>query len=300
MAKDNTWVIAAAIIVAVLLMNNGAETPITTGGTAGVDLCAVVDGDASFTGQNMYLAGTALTGEYVRVLKQNGEGVKDLGQISLNSGTIGLAPKGQYKLLYGENSSDFYTAIESYTAPCQDATDDKVGKLCTIDTTPTITVKDENGQVQSASANSQTIGTSESVEVEIKLKVSADECYGNPSAAGKNAICFNYNSTIFQSVKANTASSGTPYSISSDKGAGLAQNCYEADKLADTASQLITVTLKANSGQTPTSAHNITVSLEDVGFDLDADSLEEIYGFEDESNTNLGAAVVTGTIYIAD
>jgi len=308
MVKNEGLLIAGAIIVAVLLLGKGGETPVNpppggnggnTGGGGGVDLCKLVDGQVSFTGQDKYLAGTARSTDWVRVLELNGDTNKrDLGQTSMSSGTLGVTPEGQYKLYYGENTSDTarYTYVESYTAPCKDSTDNKVGYLCTVGT-PTLTVFDENGQVQSgAGTNAQAMGASDIVDVEVKFKAVADQCYGNPQAPSKNAVCFGYNGTIFDSVKANVPSSAIPYSISTDSDdgtnpTGYSQVCYELDLLADTSSQILTVTLDASATEPTGQNHNVSITTEDVNFDLNQDTLAEIWGFSDETNNNLGAAI---------
>ena len=297
MAKNEGWIIAGAIIVAVLLLNQQepvtpTPTPTTNGG---IDLCKLVDGQASFTGQNLFLSGTALTSDYVRVIRQGS--VLDLGLTSMDSGTLATTPKATYKLYFGENTSSAtrYTQVVPYTAPCQDATDDVVGVLCTVDTAPTITVKDEHGSVNTAGSNTQAIAASDVVDIEVKIKVAADKCYGNPDSPKKNAICFDYNSTIYDSIKANTPTSAIPYSIGSAKAkSGAAISCYEFDLLADTESQTLTVTIDATSTE-PASTHNISIWLEDTAFDINQDDLTEIWGFEDESNTNLGQTSPVGS-----
>jgi hypothetical protein len=260
MAKDNQgMLIAAAIVVAaVLLMNQPpASTPVT-GGDGGVDLCKLVSGSVSFTAQNMYLAGTAVTTEYVRVLKANGEGMKDLGQVSTKSGTMSVTPGGKYTLIFAENGTTYYDNVMDYTAPCQDAVDDKYGKLCTMDTDPTVTVFDEFGNVQSSSANPQAMTTDDSKDITIRVRVGADKCYGNPSKAGDNAICFLYNTSIFSKVKADTGSIGVPYGISSvysSTGNDLA--CYKLPQLVDTAQIDIPVTIETIASADTN--HNISI-----------------------------------------
>ena len=305
MAKNESSIIWIVAIVAVVLLMNQQQAPPPppdnggndNGGGTDVDLCRLVDGQASFTGVNKYLKGTALTTDFVRVIKQGS--IMDLGQISMNSGTVSLSPSATYKLYYGENTSSDtrYTSVETYVAPCQDATDNKVGTLCTVDTAPTITIYNSDGQVLTNGSNVQAIAQDEVVDVEVKVKVAADKCYGNPESGKKNAICFGYNSTTYESVKANTPSSAaTPYSIGNIQSTGFATSCYELNLLEDTASQILTVTLKPASGKNPApdSSDNITIKLEDVDFDLNQDTLEEIWGFEDESNNNLGATRIVG------
>lgn len=305
MAQNEGFMIAAAIIIAVVILGQNASTPPAGVGTGdntnagGVDLCKLVDGQASFTGQNKYLSGTALTADYVRVIEINGDNKKrDLGLISMNSGTVGLTPESKYKLYYGENttSSTRYTYLEDYAAPCKDATDNKVGYLCTVDVDPAITVYNSDGQVQTNGTNVQVIGTDEVVDVEIKVKSAADSCYGNPQAPSKNAICFGFNSSTYKSVVGSTPSSAIPYSIGTEQTTGFATSCYQLDLLADTASQIVSAKITPNSLKNPaaSSADNISIKIEDVDFDLNQDNLDEIWGFEDESNNNLGGTTIVG------
>ena len=302
MAKNERLMIAATIIIAIVLLGQNAKTPTPSGNdnintAGGVDLCKLVDGQVSFTGQDKYLAGTTRTAEYVRVLELNGDTNKrDLRYVSLSSGTIGVTPEAKYRLYYGENGTN-YTYVETYTAPCQDATDNKVGYICQPDSAPTVTVFNENDQVQSGTTNAQAMGANDIIDVKVKVKAAADKCYGNPQASDKskkNAICFSYNGTVFDSIKVKDgASSSIPYSVSSDaqKLAGYSQSCYELGLLKDTESQTQTVTLDASATEPTGIGHAINITLEDVDVDLNQDSLEEIWDFQDESNNNLGQPI---------
>ena len=297
--KSETLLIVGVIIFAVVFLGKTpAETPTTNGG---INLCALVESEIAFTGQTMFSAGTARPQSHVRVIRNNGDGtIKDKGLILMDSGTTDTKPKATYKLYFGENHTDYYTHVMSYTAPCEDATDDKVGVLCTIDTTPTITVFDEFGRPITTGSNTQEIGTAESVDVSIQVKVSADECFGNPYAPKKNAICFGYNSTAYESVSVigGTAVS-TPFAVTtnsvSDVG-GLSQvyKCFELDLLKDTQRATLDVNIQAATGQDPAGTNNnISVTINDMAFDLDADTLDEIWDFQDENDNELGISTIT-------
>lgn len=244
------------------------------------------------------MKGTAITTEWVRVFKLNSES-KDLGLTSTNSGTLSTVPEANYRLMFGENSSTYYTQVVDYTAPCQDATDAKVGVLCYIDTNPTVTVKDENDDSQTSSTFAQAVTTNDEVGITVKVKVAADKCFGNPSASGDNAICFLYNNTALISVETETGTANLPYAVTAYSAAGYSINCYNLEKLADRGQVEMPVTIKSGSSQ-PGVDHNVTIYLDDVAFDLNADSLDEIWGFHDEDNNALGSAIVTGDfIYIS-
>lgn len=306
MAKQN-WsieklaIVAIAVVALYLAFGQGepAAAPNNGGSGSGVDLCQVVQPQASFTGQRMFLEGTAVTGPGVRIIKNNGGGTrKDLGNISMNSGTQNTDPNGNYDLYWAFGDATYYPEVEKYTAPCQEATDDKVGVLCAIDSNPTVTSFDEYGNVQSETANAQALTTDEVRDIKLRIRVASDQCYGAPDAdiAGANAICFKYNTTVLQSVQADTGAISTPYTISSVySAAGFDIACYQLKKLKDNEQVDINVKLES-AGTEPSQDHNISIYLDDVSFDLDQDTLAEIIGFNDEDKNALGAAVVTGDV----
>ena len=301
-------IIGGLVLVAMMVMNQPAQTTTTTtSGGSGVDLCKVVQPSASFTAVTMFKQGTALgAAEGVRVIKKNGGDLeKDLGTKSIISGTLSTAPAGSYKLYWGENSSTYYTHKEDYTAPCQDAVDDKTAELCTIDTAPTITAFNEYGQPQSGGANNVSIGTGEEKETTIEIKTAADKCYGNPDAPSGNVVCFEYNTGNYTKVEVVGGTKiSAPYILSNALTVGRTQACYEFDKLQDIGKTIIPIKIEAKDSFDPLGTGDeagiITVSTNDIAFDLDADSLEEIWGFEDEDNNELGAsAATTGYIYVS-
>jgi len=298
MAKKNDqfvlWVILAAIVGFGWLFTQPADVV----QDENLPACNAVEPDALFVAERMFVKGTAITDAGIRVFKLNSD-VKDLGLKTSNSGTLTTVPYAKYTLMYGENSTVYYTQVVPYTAPCQDAQDVKSGILCTIDTNPTVTVKDENDALQSSSANAQAVGVSDQKDITIKVKAAADKCYGNPSAEGDNAICFVYNNTVFTSIKTDTGSQSLPYAVTAYAAAGTSIDCYKLNKLADRGEHIMGATLKSSATQ-PTLAHNVSIYLDDVAFDLHGEDLTEIWGFEDEDNNALGSAIVTGdTIYVS-
>lgn len=239
----------------------------------------------------MFKVGTSLPGQHTRVFKLNSDTtIKDLGTISLNSGTLSTAPEANYLIYYAENSSAYYTHKEAYAAPCLDAVDDKVGVICQMDTTPTITeYNEDDNSMANGSTNCIPLGASEQVDIEVKIKVAADKCYGNPDSAKENVICFKYNTTAIESVETDTGSISMPYSISTAWTATTHDiDCYEFPKLEDTDKVYIPVTIVATSTEPADS--NITIIIDDAAFDLDADTLEEIWDYVDEDRNRLGVA----------
>lgn len=310
MPKDNNMMVAVIVIVLLVFFANQEEEPIIINGDNGnngrdtIDLCKLVESESAFTAQRLYLAGTALPGEGVRVIRMNGEIRKDLGQKSLNSGTLSTDPGVTYQLYFGENSSLYYTKPKPYTAPCKDATDDVMEQLCRYGNL-TIKVLNEYGQVQSNSTqNRQAVGSDQEKTVELELTLNqSDTCYGNPDAPTGNAMCFKFNTTVIQSVKIDGASTtSTPTAISNSyNAAGFDIDCYEFEKMSDNQELTLMATITATSTDPGTSlSHNgIYIYTDDIAFDLDADTLEPIWGFEDEDDNALGTSVAGTAIYLS-
>ena len=309
--KQENWIVIGILVVAVFLLTKQQPAQVITqpsggngGGTApSIDLCKLVESEASFTGQRMFVQGTALTSEYVRVLQTNGDGTtKDKGQISLNSGTTSTAPGKAYKLYFSENGTSgntqcigtcYYPQSVDYTAPCDDSTDDKVGLLCQMDVTPTLTAFDEYGRPISDSTNAPDFTASETKELTLRVKVSADQCYGNPYAPADkvNSVCFKYvsNASGFTKIGVDASSSNTPYVIAnSNSTTGYAIDCYGFKVLKDLEYIDITFKPEAHSSFANNNGNNMTILVDDIDMDLDADTLAEIWDYEDEDNNQLG------------
>lgn len=259
------------------------------------DYSNLIDSGVIFSGQDMFLSGTSLSNEYVRVIKQNGE-LKDLGTYSLNSGALSTVPDDKYKFYFFLNSSNHYPYILEYTAPEKEASENKVGYGCTIDVKPTFSSTNSNG-IGNSPSNPQSISTSQSIDLDLRVVAHSEECYGMPGIEGmKNAICFAYSTTAFSSVKAGSKYVSTPSTITNNVSSSI--SCFEMDLIQDTKELNIPITLVSSTTE-PTTAHNITVYAEDISADLSLTDLSEIFGYTDESGNNLGASYVTlGTIYI--
>jgi len=300
------WVIAGVLAYFVFMgqpatttvVNQPASNGGGSSGGSGVDLCTVVQPTASFTGQRMFQETTALTSDWVKIIKEN-DILSDLGYVTMNSGTKDLQPKMKYKLYYGLNSSataGYYPALESYEGPCAEGTQAKVGVLCLRDTAPTVTVKNEDRDAQSGATNAQAISSDDEKTVYLKLQTASKKCYGNPQISDKqNVVCFKYNTTIWDSVTVpDSTLRGTPQGLDSSYGAtGFRIACYEFKTLKN--NEYVEVPVKINSAVSinPDSTGNISFYLDDVDYDLDAYTLQEIRGYEDETYNDLGVAVVT-------
>lgn len=302
MGKGDSNTLWVVLLIAVLFFTS-QSSPQKQILSSEADLASVVNPTVAFYGQNMYLTGTAITGEEVRIIRQNGDS-KDLGYESLGSGTLDVTPNVNYKFYFYMNdsapSSAYYVDVQDFKGPEVDSQTDVVGKGCQIDT-PIYTAYNVNGQVQSSTANAQAVTAAQSVDLSIRIASHSNKCYGMPDAKDKglkNAVCFAYAAAAFTSVKTNTPFiSAIPNGISKQLGSNVI-SCYEFPVLQDGEETLLAVNLKAN-GE-PTIAHNITVYSDDIAFDLNAASMSEIWGYNDEDLNELGSTYKTlGKIYVS-
>jgi hypothetical protein len=263
----------------------------------------LIDADVSFTGLDKYNSGTALTDELVRVFRIN-DARKDLGTYSLDSGALNVKPGTDYKFYFFMNTTgptvDYYVDVQEYTGKSQEATDNIVGMGCNIDTNPRITVRNSGGSIQTASANAEAISANgANVDLELTVASHQDECYGNPGAPKGNAMCFSYNANAISNLHTNTKWITVPRSVSSLDQTTV--KCYEFALLEDGASQTLTLTLEPGSTE-PTIAHNISIFLDDIAFDIHDTTLNEIWGYTDEDGNQLSHIIdstADGTVYIS-
>ena len=309
MESNKVW--ALLLLGAFLYLSQSSSSTVilqqgTGGGANNSNLANLIDADVSFTGLDKYLRSTSLTGELVRVFRLNG-GRADLGTVSLNSGTLNVDPNINYVLYYFMNSTgpdtDYYVDMQDYTAKLQDSTDNLVGEGCSIDKKPVVTVRNSAGQTQTATSNAQAVSANTDVNIEIDIKSHSEKCYGTPDAltraAKGNAACFSYNSNAFRDIKSNTRYISSPRSVNS-LNLGTVK-CFDFAVLENAAADTLSIQLLAGATE-PTIAHNISIYTDDIGFDLNSNTLAEIWDFTDEEGTQLSRIINStpdGVIYIS-
>ncbi len=290
--KNNIFWAAVLVIIFISLsqQNQVPKQSVTITATNATEIASLVDAGVSFTGVDKYLAGTSLSTESVRIYRFDGA-TSDLGYKSLNSGTLSVTPETKYRFYFFFNdtlpSSTHYVDIQDYTAKIQDSVDDIIGYGCKIDTAPIITVRDSSGNIQTASANAESIGAAATKYLEVEIKSHMDKCFGMPKSTKKNVACFGYSTTYFSLVKANTPFVSVPYSVSTQDPGTV--SCYQFDLLEDTAST--TLTMQLTSVANPTTANNISIYIDDIAFDLNQEDGSEIYDYTDEDGNQLGYTV---------
>lgn len=295
MKTNILWAIVIIGIFVYFSQSNTQSIPNPTN-SDNSSLADLIDADITFTGVNKYVGGNSLlVSELVRIFRLNGQR-EDLGTRSLNSGALSVTPNINYKFYFFMNSSVpstiFYVDVQDYTAKVQESVDNVVGKGCSIDTSPKISVRTPAGVAQSSRTNAYAMGASASADFEVTIAAHTDKCYGTPAAPKGNAICFGYSTADFSNIKTNTKWLSPPRSVF-DLSRNADQNalkCYEFDLLENSAKTTFTVELTSNGNP----QDNVTIFTDDIGFDLHRNTLAEIWDYVDEDGNQL-ARVINAT-----
>ncbi len=265
----------------------GGITPTTT--APGVTIpCPIEDVTVTISSNNAYSKGTDITDGDHRVFVN---GI-DKGYTS-EDGSVTVSPDDEITVIFGENSTTYYSEVKTKTAPCS-GTLEMHGDLAAYDITPTFTIWTEEGQVATTSANAQDMGSDTIYNNPIRIKTTSKYSIGNPTNPGKgNVLCFHYNSTNFDSVKLDGADSvAIPKNLT-----GIAKktaSCFSIpvipnDPNVGTDGTWEGMIISDTAGTEPDQSSNVSILLFDTAVDLDGDTLEIIYGVEDEDKNDLGA-----------
>ena len=225
-------------------------------------------------------------------------------------GTITVSPKQKYRVVLGENSTSHYSKEILGEVPCT-GTVNVAGGLAIYDTSLVFTIFNEDGQtIQQASGETDTVDLSANsvFTLPFKITVTSKQSFGNPDHPGKgDIVCFDYNKTQYDSIKVDGSTTApTPNEVST--GASNESACWyipviqnSPDVLDGTkVSDLITdgkyegnmiIDTSASYSDPGITQGNLTITVVDTDLDLHADTLETLFGPEDETNNNLGTNV---------
>ncbi|MBI4029315.1 MAG: hypothetical protein HY376_03035 [Candidatus Blackburnbacteria bacterium] len=299
-------------LVAVLLFKSlGGNTNVlggtqaaggVAGGTGGGDTVIKVEGakpacattTVTVDNTNALTRGTS-PGEYTRIFLVNGAR-QDLGQFA-EGGTKSLNGGDNVVAYHAENSttasSGYYTSKKEYTLECTGATasHNDEAQLYQYDNGITLSYKNQNGEVNTA----QSVAANSKYDFDVTLRTSALRSWGNPELTGNpNALCFQYNNTVFTTLdwKIGGVNQGfipTPQ-VHSGNNTVSGQNafkCFGAPVKMNT--DKLEGVLHVETGSIAgLPINSINVTTEDGDYDLDADTLAEIKGLQDEDGNDLG------------
>ena len=247
--------------------------------------CAVTSPTVKFSGIDLYTKGTAVTQGHL-ILQLDGEYNSQVANAGTKSASVGDV----YKILAGNLTSGFTAGTTYYPQYIE-------GKI-ECEGAPGITGELAKSQSQANTAftfwnnndaanTAQAIGANDEKTVRIRFAASDNTCFGNPYAekmGESNVMCFTYNSTTYSSIEL-IGATGANRPKAATAVAGKDTVCYNFPVLCDNAEYESKVVLKTSSTQPSAASHNVSISIHDVTFDYNADTLDLIVGVEDEAKT---------------
>ena len=272
-----------------------AQSSQVTGGGNNILTIPAEDVTVTFSSWDAYAKGTnAGTGHMI--LSFNG----DIGVQVNDDATKQYAPGDAYVALLGNKTTSLTAGTDYYPVLKQGALGNKgtetigAGQYKTGGASQlTFTVYDENDQPntnQALAANGQAL---------LKWQIKADDnlCVGNPDTGGENAMSYTYNNTVISSVEQQSgAKIGTPTSVTSRTQHSTITYTFPivCDNNKVTEDVLVKTTAEV------TSKHNVNMTVSDITWDYNADTLEPMSGYADEDNNDIGIAdFVVGSLRLS-
>ena len=259
------------------------------------------DVTVTFSSWDFYAKGTqASTGH--RILMFDG----DIGIQVNDDATRQYSPSDEYKVLIGNLTTGLIGGTNYYpvylTGKLGNSGTQTVAAgqyLAAAGGQLTFTFFDENDDTNAA----QAIGANGEKKMAWKLIANDNVCVGNPDTGGLNIATYRYNNTVF-SKSASISSSGveqnivtTPTGINATTGFTLVS--YNFPVVCDNAEYKQKVLLKALNVDA-NGNDDINITLSDVSWDFDADTLEPIKGAVDEDNNDIGIGdYVVGSLRVS-
>ena len=286
MAKgDVNWLLVAGIVVVgyFLLVGNPFATsenaqPEQEGSQGG---CNVEDISLTPKMTRMGKAGTSLsTAANNYYILTDG-----LGSVAANTATT-VPTNYDIKVMFGENSTTYYTVVKEFNTDCQDPKYVSV-ELPMADTSlNSLYCKNSDGTVNSAT-NPEAMGADDVFETTCYLKAGSDTYWGNPTSDCENVIVAQYDKTYILKIEGDEPTP-VPGAFTYKNSSYDGSNAFIVPKSADGEEISFNVKITATSTDpVATNGAHPNLDLFDCDIDKDEDTLELIEGVEDEDLNSL-------------
>ena len=284
------FILQSAGIVDFQSMIGGEKAP----GAVSAGMCGIEDVSLIPSSQMMDAAGTQPIVTHKLFL----DGI-DKGSKSEDS-TTSVSTYTDYVIYMGENASNtYYTVKKAGNTDCKDPWNVNAD-IPAVDTSVTCYLENDDGTLNAATNLS--LDSGEATTIYLYCSTTEKYFYGNPTVSQNNVVVISYNSSWFEVPKVvgyNVAAVPQFYTPSFvEKNVSWSRVAYEFPKLTSTKIK-IPVLVDAKSGKNPTvttgggvgimgriGACGMNFTIYDVDYDLDADTLAEIIGIEDEDGTD--------------
>jgi hypothetical protein len=289
----NVLLIVVVAVAAYLLIFGvpGQQTETTTtttteGSTGG---CAVED--ISFTPKmnQMGLLGTTVTDTNYFIVTDN------IGAVAAGA-AITVATNKDLEVYFGENSTSYYTVVENFNTDCSDPLTYSV-ELAKADKSLRINLFTDTGDNNDAT-DTQDMGAEDVVEMQLCVKTSADEYYGNP-ACDNNIVVIEYDKTYIRDVTGSEGNADKPDFFSATNTSNDGSTALVFPLIGENEEQCIFVSFEATSSDPTSAIAKPIIHFYDCDIDKNEDNLNVIKGFEDEDNNAISLAPQTRLVYLS-
>ena len=266
----------------------------------GISDCAVEDTTVTLRSYDIENKGTA-TGDDHRVWL-NGVYVG----IYADGGTLTASPGDEVEVLFGNYSemgghdltSSFYPTFETSTLGCV-GTKTLAGFQKDLNSSAvTVNVFNaDNGFINTvwgASADTQDLSADGEETVEMKLQATSEDFFGD----GDVIVVFDANQNAFSDVILEGATETSAPSHHSSV-ANSRTYAYEISELAGSKRESFDITLKAGSTEPDGTNGNVTITLYDSCYYVNAETNEIVKGYSDEDNNDLCGKQAIGAVYVS-
>ena len=307
---------AAVLVVGFILLSQAGVLPKIGGGTAtttttgtttvgsNVLQTTVSDVTAYFDSYNKYARNSEITNGNHRVFLCSKaddcatypKNYVDKGFLA-EGGSVKCSPGDKGKAFFGLNSTTHYPVAVDFTCPLTEGVLNVKAGLAAYDSTPTITIFRDIGDVLTSSAV-QAIGSSDTRTLGVRLEVTSQQAFGDVDHPGAgNALCVQYNGTCFNSFKLDGRSVlSTPKARADVAVTGNTVRCYDwtpvGNSVESATDGIWTGSLVVQGGSvdpgTTDQCSNVSIFVYDTTLDLDADNLNLIAAVEDEDGNDIG------------
>jgi hypothetical protein len=289
--KPNVLLIVVIIAAVYLVFTSGILTPKAPAVNNGVQASCEKE-DISFITKmtRMGVAGTSLstaTNNYFILTDK-------IGNVAAATTTT-VSTNKDLQIMYGENSTSYYTVVKTINTDCSDPFYSAV-ELPMADTAlNSFYTKNADGSVNSITVN-QSMAANDVFETTVTIKAGSDTYFGNPTSSCKNIAVVEYDKTYFKSASGDSPT-GVPSSFTYASATYDGSAAFYIPKSADGSEATFNVKLEASTSD-PTGAYPILI-VYDCDIDKDEDTLALIEGVDDEDGNRIALAMQNVTIYIS-
>jgi len=295
--KSNIWLFVAIGVIAYLVIAgnpfaDGEKTTTTTTPTGSTMGCAVEDISFSPSMVRKNLVGTSVASANYFVTTDN-QGSK--------SGSLTVPTNYDMQVIFGENSTTYYSKVVELNTDCQDPYPLSV-ELGYADSTPTVTTENgDDGQPNTVS-NPHVAEADDVIEFEVCIRASSDQYIGNPDSDCQNIGVVEYDATYFRKVEGSLGGaviSSNAFSAQRVNATNDAEQAFIIPKLGDGEKECFTIQMETTSSDVAATNAQPVFHIFDCDIDKNEDTLEIIEGVEDEDNNRLSLITSQTTLYVS-